>query len=218
MASKILNASTAPALALHQWRPLGASSELVDHALSQEAPVAPVETPDESSQLRLEQQCELAYRQGEVAGRKNAQAEMDEMLKALGRAIESAASHKIRLRQEVERDVVSLALAVARRILRRQIQVDEEAILGLVKAAFENANLREVTQVRVHPQFAEVVRNHLLAIGAPVSIQLTGAPSLELSGVIVETARGGLDASAETQLDEIGRGFADAVSLARRHS
>lgn len=218
MASKIFNASTTPALALHQWRHLGSNSDLVDQVLSQEAPVAPVETPDESYQQRLEQQCELAFRQGEAAGRKSAQAEMDETSKALGRAIESAASHKIRLRQEAEREVVSLALAVARRILRRQIQVDEEAILGLVKAAFENANLREVTQVRVHPQFAGVVRNHLLAIGAPVSIQLAGDASLELGGVIVETARGCLDASADTQLDEIGRGFADAVSLARRHS
>ena len=119
MASKILNASTAPALTLHQWRPLGASSELVDHALSQDVPVAPVAVPEENYQLRLEQQCDLAYRQGEAAGRKNAQTEMDETLKALSRAIENAASHKTRLRQEAERDVVSLALAVARRILRR---------------------------------------------------------------------------------------------------
>ena len=34
--------------------------------------------------------------------------------------------------------------------------------------------------------------------------------------MILETARGCLDASAETQLDEIGRGFADAMSLTRR--
>ncbi|HEY3444444.1 MAG TPA: FliH/SctL family protein [Paludibaculum sp.] len=216
MASKIFNASMTPELTLHQWRPLGSNSELVDRALSQDAPVAPVEAPEEGFQLRLQQQCDLAFRQGEAAGRKSVQVEMDETSKALGRAIEAAASYKSRLRQEAEREVVNLALAVARRILRRQIQVDEEAILGLVKAAFENANLREVTQVRVHPQFAGVVGSHLLAIGAPVSIQLTGDASLELGGVLLETARGCLDASADTQLDEIGRGFADAVSVARR--
>lgn len=151
-------------------------------------------------------------------GRNSAQAELDDKMKALGRAIENAASHKSRLRQEAEREVVGLALAVARRILRRQFLVDEEAILGLVKAAFENATLREITQVRVHPQFVGVVQNHLQNIGAPVSVSLVGDASLELGGVMLETARGCLDASADTQLDEIGRGFADAVSLTRRNS
>ena len=218
MASRIFSASTSPDHAPHQWRHLGSNGDLVDRPLSQGKPVVPVEKPDETFQLRLKEQCELAYRQGEAMGRNSAQAELDDKMKALGRAIENAASHKSRLRQEAEREVVGLALAVARRILRRQFLVDEEAILGLVKAAFENATLREITQVRVHPQFVGVVQNHLQNIGAPVSVSLVGDASLELGGVMLETARGCLDASADTQLDEIGRGFADAVSLTRRNS
>ena len=220
MASKIYSAADAasPALAVHQWRHVGANGDLVDRALSNDKPAPVAERPDELFQLRLREQSEQSYRQGEAAGRNAAQAELSEKMKALGRAIENAASHKSRLRQEAERDVVGLALAMARRILRRQFQVDEEAILGLVKAAFENASLREITEVRVNPQFAGVVQNHLQSIGAPVSIRLTADGSLELGGVIVETSRGYLDASAESQLDEIGRGFADAVSLNRRLS
>jgi len=218
MASRIYSSSTSPSHPPHQWRSLGSNGDLVDTVLSQEKPVESIECQDQSFQVRLTEQCELAYRQGEATGRQAAQEELEDRMKILSRAIENAASHKLRLRQEAEREVVSLALAVARRILRRQFQVDQEAILGLVKAAFESANLREVTQVRVHPQFAGTVQNHLQSVGAPVSIELIGDASLELSGVILETARGCLDASAETQLDEIGRGFADAVSLARRSS
>jgi flagellar assembly protein FliH len=189
---------------------------MVDTALGNEKPVVPVMNQDEILQLRLKEQYEVAYRQGEAMGRKTAQAELEEKMKGMSRAIENAASHKSRLRQEAERDVVSLALAVARRVLHRQIQVDEEAILGLVKAAFDNASLREITHVRIHPQFVSAVQNHLQSVGAPVSIQLTGDASLELGGVIVETARGCLDASVDTQLDEISRGFRN-LSTTLRH-
>ena len=72
--------------------------------------------------------------------------------------------------------------------------------------------MREATQVRVHPRFAQPVQTYLRDLGAPVSLEVSGDAALELSGVIVETVRGSLDASAETQLDEIGRGFADALA------
>lgn len=216
MASKIFSASQAPTHAPIQWRHIGSNADLADTALVHQAPAVSLKKQDETFQLQLKEQRELGFKQGEAMGRQSALAEFDEKMKAASRAIENAASHKSRLRQEAERDVVSLALAVARRIVRRQIQVDEEAILGLVKAAFDNASLREITQVRVHPQFVAVVQKHLQSVGAPVSIQLTGDASLELGGVILETARGCLDASADTQLDEIGRGFADAMSMTRR--
>ncbi len=216
MASKIFTSTNSPVAVPVEWRRVGNGAELIDGVLGQESPAVPEPMPDEAFQLRLKEQCDLAFRQGEAAGRKSALAELEEKLRSLSRAIENAASHKARLREEAEHDVVRLAMAIARRVLHREIQVDEEAILGLVKAAFQNANMREVTQVRVHPQFVSVLQNHLQSVGAPVSIQLTGDASLELGGVILETARGSLDASADTQLDEIGRGFADAMSLTRR--
>jgi flagellar assembly protein FliH len=216
MASRIFHSTNTPAAVPHEWRRVGECADLSDGVLAKESPAVPEAGPDEAFQLHLKEQCELAFRQGEASGRRDALAELDEKMRSLSRAIENAASHKARLREQAEHDVVSLAMAIARRVIHREIQVDEEAILGLVKAAFQNANLREVTQVRVHPQFVSVLQNHLQGIGAPISIQLTGDASLELGGLILETARGSLDASAGTQLDEIGRGFADAMSLSRR--
>ena len=218
MASKIFSAGSAPNHTPLQWRHVGCGTDNVDTILGNEKPAVSVISQDETFQLRLKEQCDAAFRQGEAMGRRSAQTELEEKFRALGQAIETAGSHKARLREEAERDVVSLALAVARRILRRQFQVDEEAILGLVKAAFANANLREITQVRIHPQFVGIVQSHLQSVGAPVSIQLIGDGSLELGGVILETARGSLDASVDTQLDEIGRGFADTMSVTRRRT
>jgi flagellar assembly protein FliH len=71
--------------------------------------------------------------------------------------------------------------------------------------------VREITEVRLHPSLAAPVRAHLARIGAPQSIEVREDPSLEPGAVMMETARGTIDASLETQLDEIGRGLADAL-------
>jgi flagellar assembly protein FliH len=162
-------------------------------------------------QRRLQSECEEARRQGEAAGRQRAMAELEDLLSRLARNIESVAGHKARLRLEAEREIVELSMSVARRILRRQILVDEEAILGLVKAALDNTAMREVTDVRVHPQFSERIAAYLRQLGSPQAIQVIPDPTLEIGAVLVETSRGGLDASLETQLEEISRGFADLV-------
>lgn len=152
-----------------------------------------------------------AYQQGLEEGRRQAAAQWDAAIQRLARSLEELAGYKPRLRLEAEREVVGLALAIARRILRRELHVDPEAILGLVKAAMEKASQREITEIRVHPAHASLLRAHLERIGAPEALEVRPDPSLEPGAVLLETARGQIDASIETQLEEIGRGLADAM-------
>ena len=72
-----------------------------------------------------------------------------------------------RFRHEAEEDVVALALAVARRILHRELTVAPEALLGLVKAALEKMEAREVHSVRVRPEDAPMVQQYLEKMGLP---------------------------------------------------
>lgn len=174
---------------------------------SRQAEARPPQWQTEIENARLE-----SFRQGEEAGRQKARSELEPLQRRLAQSIEELAGYRPRLRAEAEREVVELSLAIARRVLRRELHLDRDAILGLVKAAFEKVNLREVTQVRAHPAHVSVLRAHLEALGAPEVVEIREDPSLEAGGVIVETARGSLDASLATQLDEIGRGLADALS------
>lgn len=152
-----------------------------------------------------------AYQQGMEEGVRQAAAQWDAALQRLARSLEEIAGYKPRLRLEAEREVVALALAIARRILRRELHIDPEALLGLVKAAMEKASQREITAVRIRPEHAERLRAHLARIGAPEAIEVRPDSSLEPGAVILEVTRGMIDASLETQLDEIGRGLADAL-------
>jgi flagellar biosynthesis/type III secretory pathway protein FliH len=51
----------------------------------------------------------------------------------------------------------------------------------------------------------------LKAIGSPQRIEVVPDRTLEIGGVIFETARGSYDASVTTQLAEIEKGFAEIV-------
>ena len=132
----------------------------------------------------------------------------------LARSIEELTGSRLRYRREAEQDVVALALAVARRILHRELTVSPEALLGLVKVALDKMEAREVHQVRVSRQDAAMVRQFFEQMGLPQRVEVIADAGLAQGGVTFESARGSLDASVDTQLAEIERGFADLVKAA----
>jgi flagellar assembly protein FliH len=166
---------------------------------------------DQAIEARLRGERERAWQEGERAGRESAAAQLEAQLARMVRSIEELARYKPRLRSEAERDVVSLALAVARRVLRRQIEIDPDAIQGLVRAALDRISLREVLEVRAAAQHAPAIRAVLERMSAPQAVVVQDDASLEPGAVMIRTAQGWADASVETQLEEIERGFADRL-------
>ena len=108
--------------------------------------------------------------------------------------------------------LVHLALAIARRILHRELTVDPEALPGLVKAALAKIDIARDLP-RAHPPGARGCDRRTVwrRSGLPQQIEVVADPSLEQGSVIFETGRGSLDASVDTQLAEIERGFADLM-------
>jgi flagellar assembly protein FliH len=216
MASRIRRNDDSAALLAQPWRP--AETGARTGSPIPKAALAPGADEHETiSRARLDEEKRAAFAQGVNAGRAQAQSELEDVLRRFAASVDGLLKEKQRLRHEVERDVVELALAIARKVMRRQVEVDEEVLLGLTKAAFEKLNLREVTAVRVHPRFAPRLESYLAEISAPPVIQLLPEASFEEGDVVVETARGSFDSSLETQLEEIQRGLADRLGPSWRN-
>lgn len=218
MSSRILRPSEAEFSPLH-WSETGPVEEVAGppiHLPTQRVPVATgasgAAPPD--LEVLLRQAREEGRREGEAAARQQMEAETAALHSRLVQSIEALAGFRPRLRQEAERQVVELALAVARRILRREVNIDPEAVGGLVRSALDKLSLREVVSVRCHPSFAAFIQVGLERLGAPVAIRVESDPGLEAGGVVIETAHGSLDASVNVQLEEIERGFADLLEPA----
>ena len=174
-------------------------------------PGAPAGSRAGSVEQRLQAAHRLGFEEGEAAARQRSAALVEAMQKTLARSIEEITGSRLRYRREAERDVVALALAVARRILHRELTVAPEALLGVVKAALDKMEAREVQQVRVSRQDAPLLRQFFEQMGAPQRIEVIADASLAPGGVKLESSRGLLDASVDTQLSEIERGFADLL-------
>ena len=126
-------------------------------------------------------------------------------------SIAEFATLRSRIRQEAEQDLVRLSLAVARKILHRELTVDPQSLLGVVKAAIEKIEMREVQRIRLHPNEWKAVHPALESMGLPPSVEIVSDGSLERGSVLIDTVRGELDGSVYTQLQEIERGFADRL-------
>src|SRR5258708_7246744 len=170
---------------------------------------------DRAATLEDEARAQAAYQQGLQEGHAAAQremsAQMDVIHGRLARTIEELTGLRQRFRHEAEEDLVALALAIARRILHRELTMAPEALLGLVKAALEKIDGRELHSVRVRPEDAVLIQQHFEKMGLPRRGEGGADPGLERGAAILDSSRGALDASVETQLAEIARGFADLV-------
>lgn len=166
-------------------------------------------------QQQIEARAREAYNQGvaagEAAAQQRAQQKLDPVLHGLNSVISELASLRKRVRAEAEDDAVRLSIAIARRVLYREIATDPEAILGLIKAAFGKLNARETHRLRVTAADAALIQEHRAKLQIPPGIEIASDSSLPQGSAIFETSRGDLDASIDTQLSEIDRGLTDAL-------
>jgi flagellar assembly protein FliH len=179
-----------------------------------DAAPARVAAIEHEAQRREQQALEAGIRKGEEEARRRFTAEIQEISRRVARSLEDLMAARGRMRRRMEEDVVKLAVAIAKRILHRELSVDPEALAGVVKAALERVDLRDVDLLRAHPADAGMLQQALSELPLAGKIQVDGDPSLARGSLILETRRGFLDASVATQLEEIDRGFTD---LLRQH-
>jgi flagellar assembly protein FliH len=188
--------------------------------------LAAPEPPPEDSSARLaqweadcERRCREAHaagvREGESAVRKSSAAEVRAAVERMARSVEEVAGMRARFRREAEADMVELALAIARRILRRELAVDPEALRGIARAALERLQPRDLCRVRMHPSDAAALSSCLQEAAAGARVEIVSDASRAPGTLIFETDRGNMDASLESQLGEIERGLADRLRRVR---
>lgn len=211
MSSRILPPGDAGPARPMEWRQVGPAGPPAPDG--NRAPDAAARIAELESQFRKKVQDAHAagVREGEIAGRDRAAAELQPVLDRLGRSIQEIANLRARMRREAEADVVQLGLAIARRVVRRELAVDPDALRGLVVAALEKLQGQEISRVKVHPSHTAMLTSCLRQAVTGGQVEVLSDPSREPGTVIFETTRGNLDASVDSLLQEIERGLADRL-------
>lgn len=210
MSSKLIRNGDAKASRALAWRPGQTSGAYISGSNAADA------SSDANLKNEWEARTQAAFQQGQAAGIQQASQRIEPAAASLNKVVAEIASAGKQFRAQAEGDTVKLAIAIARRVLHRELATDPDAILGLVIAAFQKLNARETHRLRLSSADAATVQEHRSLFDFPPSLEITADPALPSGSAIFETSRGELDASVDTQLAEIDRGFADLVKRRAR--
>jgi flagellar assembly protein FliH len=163
-----------------------------------------------------------AFARGQAEGQQRALIEAQSFVQQAKATVADALAEFAREResyfQDVEAEVIALSLAVARKILNRETQVDPLVLKGVVYAALER--LSSGTSVRLHvpPDQVEAWRNAFARDPGRGPSEIVADASLVGNECQLETALGNSHLNVETQLKEIEQGFADLLARSPRSS
>jgi flagellar assembly protein FliH len=162
---------------------------------------------------RLEKE---AFERGVKEGETRAHSECEKQI-AAAKALVADAIEKFKREREnyfsrVEPEVVQLALAIARKILHREAQMDPLLLAGMVHVALSKLDSGTRVRLWAHPLDVHFWNEYF---AQPDSFQpapeLVGDPALRRGECTLETEVGSTQISLDTQLKEIEQGFFDLL-------
>jgi flagellar assembly protein FliH len=152
-----------------------------------------------------------AFEAGRCQGEQQVRLELRPVVDRLNKSIADVLLLRPDLRRRAEKDVVQLALLIAKRVLHRQLTVDEGALTAIARVAFERLTRSESYRVTVHPQFAEAIKSAVPAANA-ARVRIEPDPDCALGTLTIHSSEGTIDASVDAQLEEINRGLTDRLA------
>lgn len=111
----------------------------------------------------------------------------------------------------VETEVVHLALAIARKILQREAQLDSMLLAGLVRIALDGLQSGPAVRLRVTPDRVALWQQYPELIGSKRIVEIVADSGLNADDCVLETEMGSAHLSCETQLKELEQGFLDLL-------
>jgi flagellar assembly protein FliH len=145
-----------------------------------------------------------AFEQGLAEGREAGRAEIRAQVERLAGMFYDLAKPFDVLDAEVERELLTLAMALARQIVRRDLKTDPTQIIGIIREAIAALPVatRDV-RVHLHPEDAAVVKEHLAPTENERAWTIIEDPVMARGGCQISTATSRIDARLETRLGSI---------------
>jgi flagellar assembly protein FliH len=164
---------------------------------------------------QLQAEVEAAKHESFQAGRRHGEqqtrAELGPVIERMNAAVTELTGLRPEMRHRAEKDVVQLALLIAKRVLHRELSVDSQALVALARVVFERMARAETYRITVHPGFAAAIQAALPA-GHAGRVQVEPDPACAAGTLFIRSEEGMIDASVDSQLEEIGRGLTDRLA------
>jgi len=156
---------------------------------------------------------EAGLKEGLQAGEDKAADWIEEMTARYTDTLAELAALKDTLRAQVEEEVVRLALAVARKLVHREINIDPTIIHTLVRVALDRVTGKTAVTVRLNPQDCDYMarRHEDMARKEGREIRFEPDSSITQGSCIIQTETGDIDARIEEKFREVESAFFEGL-------
>jgi flagellar assembly protein FliH len=141
---------------------------------------------------------------GHQAGLESGKLDVNNKLTSLRQILATLNTPLEELDSEMERDIVALVTTVARQVIRREIKVEPEHVIGAVRAALAvlPINDRKI-KIFLHPQDIELVKKGLSLDDDDDRWRWIDDPTMSQGSCRLETANTLIDASVEARIEGV---------------
>jgi flagellar assembly protein FliH len=183
--------------------------------LKQEHPVMLAEPQVPAIDMaKLEQAAfDTGYQQGLKAGKEIAEQKLEAVMRRYSEALQEIGSLKNILRTQVEREVVKLAVEVAKKIVYREIHIDATIIQTLVRVALSHVSEKSAVTILLNPvDYTYLLKQRAdLAQSEGRDITFQADNSIQQGGCMIQTECGDIDARIEEKFREVENAFFEGL-------
>ena len=158
---------------------------------------------------------EKGVAEGEAAGFERATQKLEPLLESLQQAVLQLGNLRQLTHQSIEQEVVELALAIARKVICREIEVDKEVVVCVAREALSRVEDPGNIKIKMNPsdlQFINETKYQLSdLIGNIDKVTIEPGENIQSGGCVVETNLGEIDARIEKQLQAVEESFRSAL-------
>ena len=187
-------------------------------------PLAPAPDPVPDIEVRQAQLAALerdafakGFAQGERAGLEAAGQRGEAMLRRLTETLGELTVVRDRMIHQTERQMVELALAIAKRIVNREVAIDRDLLIAMARVALDRLGEAAHITVRLSPDDFAVTGAAQMAQLAGSNVEVVADARISRGGCRVDSDLGVLDAGIETQLQEVARALPTFPGKIREH-
>ena len=191
------------------------NSELKDNLLH----LPQVERKGESSsptEISREEIGRNSYQKGFEEGSQKERKKLAEIMAILKKIVKDLEVKEEAMFNEMKGKMVEIAIATAKKIMKKEIEEDSETIVRVVREALKRVGQAQKITIKVNPQdwmkLKEVQPELLSSSLRGGSVYIEKDEAIARGGALVETDKGIIDARIERQLDEIDKALSGGVS------
>jgi flagellar assembly protein FliH len=145
------------------------------------------------------------YAQGERAGMEAGARRADAMLRRVAQTLEDLSHLRKAIVRETESQMVQLALALARRVVHREVSLDPMLVAAMAHVALERIGESTPATIKLHPEDFAIVAAHRGEAWESAHVRVLPEPSVARGGCVVESEFGVVDGSLDAQFEELAR-------------